>query len=117
MSKFYRFTLFVVLVALAVGLAGCGAKAADTGPKTVKVLTMQQAGPTTAITRSLLTALVATSVAFCGLQALSPSTASSLPPLRMPPCSLTCATASFEPPPSAARAPRSGPRWPPSGRA
>lgn len=47
MSKFYRFTLFVVLVALAVGLAGCGAKAADTGPKTVKVLTMQQAGPTT----------------------------------------------------------------------
>ncbi len=47
MSKLYRFTLFVVLVALAVGLAGCGAKAADTGPKTVKVLTMQQAGPTT----------------------------------------------------------------------
>ena len=56
----------------------------------------EQAGPTMASTRSMLTALVAASVAFCGLQALSPSTASSFPPLRMPPCSLTCATASFE---------------------
>jgi len=45
MAKLYRFTLLVVLVALAVSLVGCG-PAADTGPKTVKVLTMQQAGPT-----------------------------------------------------------------------
>ncbi len=45
MSKLYRFTLIFVLLSLALSLAGCG-PAADTGPKTVKVLAMQQAGPT-----------------------------------------------------------------------
>lgn len=45
MSKLYRFSLILVLLSLAVSLTGCGT-AADTGPKTVKVLTMQQAGPT-----------------------------------------------------------------------
>ena len=45
MSKLYRFTLILVLLSLAVSLSGCAAPA-DTGPKTVKVLTMQQAGPT-----------------------------------------------------------------------
>ena len=45
MAKLYRFTLLVVLLALAASLVGCS-PAADTGPKTVKVLTMQQAGPT-----------------------------------------------------------------------
>ena len=45
MSRMYRFSMFLVLVALLVSLTACGA-AQDTGPKTVKVLTMQQAGPT-----------------------------------------------------------------------
>lgn len=43
MSKFFRFTLLVVIVAMV--LSAC-APAADTGPKTVKVLAMQQAGAT-----------------------------------------------------------------------
>lgn len=46
MSKFYRFTLFVVLLAMTVSMAACGGSPAASGPKTIKVLTMQQAGPT-----------------------------------------------------------------------
>ncbi|HEY3310030.1 MAG TPA: extracellular solute-binding protein [Anaerolineales bacterium] len=45
MSRLYRFTLILVLVSLAVSLTACGQQA-QTGPQTVKVLTMQQAGPT-----------------------------------------------------------------------
>ncbi|MDT8899003.1 MAG: extracellular solute-binding protein [Thermanaerothrix sp.] len=40
-----RFLMLMVLVALVLALAGCGGQAA-TGPKVVKVLAMQQAGPT-----------------------------------------------------------------------
>jgi multiple sugar transport system substrate-binding protein len=43
MSKFFRFTLLVVILAMV--LSACAPKA-DTGPKTVKVLAMQQAGAT-----------------------------------------------------------------------
>jgi multiple sugar transport system substrate-binding protein len=43
MSKFFRFTMLVVIFAMV--LSACAPKA-DTGPKTVKVLAMQQAGAT-----------------------------------------------------------------------
>lgn len=45
MSRIYRFSLFVLLATLIVSLTACS-PAQDSGPKTVKVLTMQQAGPT-----------------------------------------------------------------------
>lgn len=46
MSKLYRFTHLLVLLAVVVGLTACGGQATPAGPQTVKVLTMQQAGPT-----------------------------------------------------------------------
>lgn len=47
MSKLHRFTLFVLMLALALSLAACGQTPQQaSGPKTIKVLTMQQAGYT-----------------------------------------------------------------------
>ncbi len=46
MSKFYRFTLMLVVLMLVMGVTGCAPKAETTGPQVVKVLAMQQAGPT-----------------------------------------------------------------------
>ncbi len=45
MSKLYRITMMVVLIAMALSMTGCGATPEPT-EKSVKVLTMQQAGPT-----------------------------------------------------------------------
>lgn len=48
MRRLYRLFSVIVMVGLIIGLTACGSKpAADNGPKTVKVLSMEQAGPTT----------------------------------------------------------------------
>jgi multiple sugar transport system substrate-binding protein len=45
MSKFYRFTLMLVILVLVMSVTACTPKA-EAGPQVVKVLAMQQAGPT-----------------------------------------------------------------------
>lgn len=45
MTKLYRITMIVVLIAMAISMTSCGAKPEST-EKSVKVLAMQQAGPT-----------------------------------------------------------------------